>query len=312
MTPAIAIFAFNRPDSLRRLLDSLSACPEFAGAVVTIFIDGPRHEAEAALVARTREVAETATPTALRIVASPENRGLKRSIYSGVSDVCARSGHAIVLEDDLVVSPAALTYFIEGLSRYADEPRVWSICGYTYESQKLTDSNRALFLPFAHPWGWATWSRAWAQFDIDSPSVSAEMLASRSFRSRFDVNGLSAASDLLDLARIGLIDSWFVRWYEKIFRAGGLSLFPTRRYVTNLGVGSGGTHASGLNPYRYMLGTEPPGNCDLPEWPSDVGIDFVGLDAMVTSRDARVQILLAKLGKLKRLFKHAVQGAPKQ
>ncbi|QYC09816.1 glycosyltransferase [Brevundimonas nasdae] len=308
MKPALAIFAFNRPASLARLLDSLSACPEFAEADVTVFVDAPRSVAESEAVTETLRVAHQAATANWRIVAAPENRGLRRSIYAGVSDVCARHGHAIVLEDDLVLAPSALTYFLKGLARYADEPRVWSICGYTYQHPQLMLQNRSICIPFAHPWGWATWKRAWDRFEFDQPTVPAATLRSRSFRHFFDVDGLSSASDLLDLAQKGLVDSWFIRWHQKIFSEGGVSVFPTRRYVTNIGVGKGGTHASALNPYKLLLGTDVPTNAEVGDWPATVEIDFAALDLMRQSWDARVQVVLARLGMVKRLVKLKRRG----
>lgn len=309
MKPALAIFAFTRPASLSRLLDSLSACPEFGSAAVNIFIDGPRSAAEAETVAQTIAVARQAARADWRIVVAETNRGLRRSIHAGVSDVCERFGHAIVLEDDLILSPAALTYFSEALVRYADDARVWSICGYTYKHPDLTRDNRAFFLPFAHPWGWATWQRAWRQFEFEQPSLPAETLNSASFRRFFDVNGLSNASDLLDLAQQGLVDSWFIRWHQKIFSQGGVSLFPSRPYVVNAGVGKGGTHASRLNPYKLLLGTQVPDNDTVGRWPDRVEIDFPALDLMRRGRDATVQRVLARLGHIKRLLKRWKSGS---
>lgn len=311
MNAALAIFAFNRPASLARLLENLSDCPEFAEAMVTIFIDGPRSSGEAKVVAETLRVAREAATPNWRIVAAEENRGLRLSIFDGVSDVCARYGHAIVLEDDLVLAPAALTYFLEGLARYAEEPRVWSICGYTYQHPKLTLENRAFSLPFAHPWGWATWKRAWDDFEFDQPAIPEAALRARSFRRFFDVDGLSGASDLLGLAQKGMVDSWFIRWHQKIFSEGGVSIFPSRRYVTNVGVGKGGTHASALNPYKLLLGTDRPTNSTVGQWPNVVEVDFVALDLMRQSWDARVQIALAKLGMVKRLMKRVFRRQSK-
>ncbi|MFN7127456.1 MAG: hypothetical protein ACK4OJ_00185 [Brevundimonas sp.] len=308
MKAALAIFAFNRPASLSRLLDSLSACPEFTQADVTIFVDGPRSPAEAEIVAETLRIAREAATPNWRIVAAEANRGLRRSIFAGVSDVCARHGHAIVLEDDLVLAPTALTYFLDGIARYVDEPRVWSICGYSYQHPELMRQNRSFFVPFAHPWGWATWKRAWDLFDFDQPVIPEATLRSRSFRRFFDINGLSSASELLDLAQRGLVDSWFIRWHQKIFADGGVSIFPTRRYVTNIGVGKGGTHASALNPYKLLLGTSLPTNPSVGDWPPAVEIDFAAIDFMCRSRDARVQVFLARLGMIKRLIKQTLRG----
>ncbi|MGR4862530.1 hypothetical protein [Caulobacter sp. LARHSG274] len=305
MTPAIAIFAYNRPESLRRLLGSLERCSGFSDARVTIFIDGPRAERDVAAVSQTKAVAESVARDHWEIRASTANKGLRRSIYDGVSDVCSRHGHATILEDDLVLSTGALNYFGEALRRYRDEDRVRSVCGYTYEHPKLGQDNRAFFLPFAHPWGWATWDRAWAQYAYDQPTLPEELIGSDSFRRFFNVNGLMDAADLLDLGQRGKVDSWFIRWHQSIFFSGGLSLFPSRRYVANMGVGRGGTHASRLNPYRLLLGAEPPENDQQPAWPARIEPDFLAMDLMRDSRDARAQRLIAKLGRYKRLMKRS-------
>lgn len=308
MKPAIAIFAFNRPASLARLLRSLSACPEFPDAAVTVFIDGPRSPVEAEVVAETVRIAREAATADWRIVAAETNKGLRRSIHDGVSDVCARHGHAIVLEDDLVVAPAALTYFIEGLRRYEHEPRVWSICGYSYADRRLSQENRAIFLPFAHPWGWATWRRAWEQNPYEPVPVTKDVLSSPSFRQAFDLNGLWPATATLDFAQRGLLNSWYMRWRLTIFREGGLSLFPTRKYVDNLGVGVGGTHASRWNPHGFLVRPSQPTNPHAPLWPSEVAVDYEAIDRMKWSRAAVAERWIARLGRIKRRLLRVMGG----
>ena len=303
MKPAIAIFAFNRPASLERLLHSLAACPEFPDAQVTVFIDGPRSPSEAAVVSETIRIAQEAATPNWRIVSAETNRGLRRSIHSGVTEVCALYGHAIVLEDDLVVAPAALTYFLEGLQRYEHERRIWSICGYSYADLELAKENRAVFLPFAHPWGWATWQRAWEQNPYDPSPVSADLIRSPSFKQAFDLNGLWPATATLDFAQRGLVNSWYMRWRLTIFRAGGLSAFPTRKLVDNLGVGAGGTHASRWNPYGWLVQPSQPKTTEAPHWPAEVEVDYIAMDGMKWSRAAVSERLIARLGRIKRVMR---------
>lgn len=299
---AIAIFAFNRPESLERIIFSLYECPEIDGTSVNIFIDGPRNELEREQVAQTAKVASASRFRNVRIVQSSSNKGLRRSIYDGVSQICEEFGRVIVLEDDLVLSPYALEYFIGGLDRFEKNDRVWSICGYTYEHPRLSKTNRAFFLPFAHPWGWATWARAWRRFEFDQPLVSSQVLGTAEFRRFFDVGGLSRATDLLDLAQRGKVDSWFIRWHWKIFREGGVSLFPSRRFVVNRGVSEGGTHAGTLNPYRLLAGSPDPSG-EMPiSWPDEITPDFEALSLMRRSRDASVQRFIAWAGRIKRLY----------
>jgi hypothetical protein len=302
VTLAVAIFAFNRPESLRRLLTCFGRNPRATAAEVFVFIDGPRDGRDIEAVEQTAQVAEEFAGSRWRIVRSPVNKGLKRSVFEGVTEVCSAFGHAVVLEDDLVLSNSAIDYFSAALERYSDEERVWSICGYTYESPRLTSEHRTFFLPFAHPWGWATWQRAWSKFQFDPVALDDELLGSPTFRSWFDAGGLWRATDLLDLAQRGLVNSWFIRWHQAMFLGGGLSLFPSRRYVNNLGVGRGGTHASALSPYNLLLRPSVPTVEGVAAFPDSVQPDFLALDQMVQSREARAERLVAKLGRAKRLI----------
>lgn len=296
----LAIFAYNRPESLKRLLGSLQACDGFDEAQVTIFIDGPRSPADQDAVAATRQVAESLARPDWVIKADTANKGLRRSISLGVTDVCNRFGRAIVLEDDLVLSPVGLRYFQAGLDRYENDPRVWSICGYMYESPELATRDANFFLPMGHPWGWATWQRAWTQFDaMEDPSAPIQ---SKSFRTQFDVFGLRDFTDMLEMAMAKKIDSWFIRWNYKIFQQGGLSLFPPKSLVANHGL-DGGTHGSALNPYK-LLGPKPsPLPIKSAAMPEEIAADFVAIDEIRRSWDARLQKAISNAGRIKRALK---------
>ena len=302
----LAIFAYNRPESLKRLLGSLRDCDGFNEAQVTIFIDGPRSPADQDAVAATRQVAESLVQPHWVIKADTVNKGLRRSISQGVTDVCDRFGRAIVLEDDLVLSPVALRYFQAGLDRYENDPRVWSVCGYMYESPGLARRNANFFLPMGHPWGWATWQRAWTQFDAMTNPIAP--VGSPTFRKHFDVFGLRDFSNMLAMAIDGKIDSWFIRWHYRIFQSGGVSLFPPVSHVHNGGL-TNGTHGSKLNPYE-MLGPKP---SPLPKavagMPEVASVDYAAIDTITASWDARLQKGISAAGRMKRRMRAAKRAS---
>lgn len=295
----ILIFGFNRPDKLSQLLGSLQGCPEFGQSQVRVFIDGPRSATEAERVAQTRAVAEACDHPHLEIRARETNAGLKASIMAGVTETLEQHDSAIILEDDLVLSPHALRYFNQGLQRFAGDDRVWSISGYMYDVPALQARDAAFFVPFPHPWGWATWARPWQQFVQATPDRS--QLSSDSFRQWFDVLGLRDFSSILDLDQAGLVNSWYVNWYLEMFLNGGLTLAPPVSMVRNGGL-TEGTHASGFSPYR-LLRTCPPIATEPPALPDRARVDFHALDAIRSSRDARVQKGVSQLGRVKRRLK---------
>lgn len=292
----IAVFAYNRLDRLRALLSSLQRCPGFAESAVTIFVDGPRPGDEAAVAAVQDYVLGLGLPNVTYSI-QQTNRGLRESVFSGVSEVISRHGKVIVLEDDLVLSPVALQYFNEALTYYSENPRVWSIAGYIYDAPALRDRSRALSLPFAHPWGWATWSRAWNEFVLDDRPNPAT-LASKSFELAFDMGGLYPFTAQLKSSISGRVNSWYIHWYYTVFKHGGVSIFPPRRLVDNFGL-RGGAHGSRLNPHEALV-RRPPLLHTVPEFCDPNSVSFEALDHLRRSRELRVQRFIAAAGSTKR------------
>lgn len=236
----IAVFAFKRPAHTRRLLASLRANPEADRAEVHVFCDGPRGEAEAEAVEATRAAVRSAGLARLSLVERPRNVGLAANVMDGVGRLCDQHGRVVVLEDDLVVSPAFLAYANAALDRYAGDDRVMHISGYQYAVEAGRPGD-AVFLPFISSWGWATWARAWRHFDPQA-AAAGRVLGDPALRRRFDIGGTYGFSSMLELQRAGRLDSWAIRWYLSVFARDGLALFPAVSLVENGGVGAGATH----------------------------------------------------------------------
>lgn len=298
----VAIFAFNRVDHLRGTFECLTQCHGFAESPITIFIDGPRHAGDEADVQAVRDYVKSLPFENVSSVIREKNMGLRKSIFEGVTALTETYGRAIVLEDDFLLSPVILDYFNDALAKYADDTRVWNVVGYMYDVPEFEKRDTALVLPYTHPWGWATWHRAWRQFTLDEP-VQEDNIRSRSFRFRFNLSGVANYVAMLQMAMTGKVNSWYVQWYYRMTLSGGLSIFPPRSYVVNRGIGDvRATHGSKLNPYRFLtrpttFSTEP---ISLPD---KLEINFADVDAIANCRDARAQRLVIALGRIKRLFK---------
>jgi hypothetical protein len=117
-----------------------------------------------------------------------------------------------------------------------------------FDVPSLADSQEALFLPMTTSWGWATWKRAWDQFD---PSASGwrERLVGADAR-RFDLGGRYDYRRMLERQMNGRVDSWAIRWYYSVFAKGGLVLYPPRTLVVNGGFDGTGTHSRLSLPVR--------------------------------------------------------------
>ena len=240
----IALFAYRRPAHLRRALDSLARNPLARGSPLVIFCDGAKTPDAAADVAGVRRIARSATGfLSLKVIERDENLGLMASVIDGVGKLTRDHGRAIVVEDDLVVAPRFLEFMNLALERYASESRVMQISGYMYPCA-LESAAGSGFLPSISCWGWATWDRAWRQYDASLAAweaVRGDPLALRAF----DMDGAYDYSGMVERTRSGDLQSWGVVWYLSVFSRQGLVLYPRKSLVSNTGFDGSGTHAEG-------------------------------------------------------------------
>ncbi len=168
MNPAIVVVAYNRPESLARLLASIGRAEVAAGAPLVISIDGggARHEA----------VAQTAVDFVWpagekRVIRHERNLGLIGNVFFS-GDLAAEYGRIILLEDDLAVSRAFYRYAQAALDFYADEARVAGISlnalwfnGFTQRPFiPIHDGGDGFFMQVAWYQGQAYTAAQWASF----------------------------------------------------------------------------------------------------------------------------------------------------
>jgi GNT-I family len=240
----IAVFAYRRPDHLRRALQTLAACPEFADSEIHVFVDGPRGAEDFEAVTETRALARAVLASRAAYRFSETNRGLAPSVIGGVTELVERYGRVVVVEDDLEVAPDFLAYMNAALDRYADDEPVMQVSGHMYDVPALAGRSDAVMLPFTTTWGWATWARAWRHFD--AAAIGWEVLArDAELRRAFNLDGTYDYASMLEKQMAGRSSSWGIRWYWSVFRRAGLVVYPPVTRVRNTGFDGSGTHRRG-------------------------------------------------------------------
>ena len=123
MKPAIVVVAYNRPASLRRLLDSLAGQHGAVDVPLVISIDaGGDQFAQVQAVAAQFDWAFG--PKQVMVRERPY--GLINHVFA-CGDLAEQFGSIILLEDDLVVSPMAYRYVADALDFYGDDPQIAGI-----------------------------------------------------------------------------------------------------------------------------------------------------------------------------------------
>ena len=240
-TPII-IFAFNRLDFLKNCIESLKENAEAKETDLYVYVDGsrPQKDGEERLVKSVQDYIKDITGfKSLHYKFAKSNKGLAPSVIAGVTEVINQYGRAIVVEDDLFVSQNFLAFMNEGLNKYENNDKVFSICGYTNKVKRPDDYlYDAYFCTRSSSWGWATWKDRWGSVDWDLKDWSLHKKNAR----KFNKWGGSDCWKMLNDWREGRNSSWAIRFCYAQFIQEGLSLFPLISKVGNEGFDGRGTH----------------------------------------------------------------------
>ncbi|MFN0253012.1 MAG: glycosyltransferase family A protein [Kofleriaceae bacterium] len=265
----IGLFAYNRADYIERALRALAKCPELAQSKLVIYCDGPKSEAGRAKTDAARKAARAHAPAYAIFVEREQNLGLRRSMRTGVTELCNQHGRAIILEDDLEVSPTFLRFMNDALDHYADAPNVYQVSGYMFPMD-IRGPTDAMLLPVTSAWGWAVWKRSWDNLDSGA-RLYDRLVADRALRHRFDLDGGYPYFDMLEKQQRGEVDSWAIGWYADMFANDALVLYPRESQVANRGHDGSGTHGETRSPFESdaherIVQTFPPPVRDDAAW----------------------------------------------
>lgn len=166
--PAIVAVGYNRPKSLKRLLDSIEAA-KYPSDDIHLIISIDRSDNQADVVG----VAEEAqwTHGKKTVHAFRERQGLRKHILQ-CGDLSREYGAVIILEDDLLVSPSYYYFAFRAMNQYYDDE---NICGIALYRHSWNGYARLPFLPaqneydafcgqFSITWGQCWSDRQWASF----------------------------------------------------------------------------------------------------------------------------------------------------
>jgi hypothetical protein len=211
----------------------------------------------------------------------------------------AEVGEGIILEDDCLPDLSFFPFCAEMLERYRNVSNVMQISGFNLISDSYPMESDYILSNLGWQWGWATWQRAWNQFDYKMSSWP-----------RFKTLGLhkyfpfnSDRSKIFDDTFAGKIDTWDYQWAYAVASHSGLSVVPRLNLVRNIGFGCG-THSTTIQgTERYNI---PSCSLHFPLRHFDFLFPDVRYDLMLLST-ANSRTLFQKiwliLSSLRRVFK---------
>ena len=186
----IVLFVYNRPWHAEQTLNALMKNELADQSVLYIFADGPKDNATEDQLNKIKEVRQVIRSKRwckeIHIIESDKNKGLANSVIDGVTKIVNKYGKIIVLEDDLVTAKGFLHFMNNALDKYEEEEKVMEVSGFNFPL-KIAHKNSAHFLLFASSWGWATWKRAWVQFDAQASGYE-QLKVDKVLENKFNLN----------------------------------------------------------------------------------------------------------------------------
>lgn len=283
MISPILFLVFNRPDTTRRVFEAIRAAKP---SRLYVAADGPRQgrpeeEQRCALVRRI--ATEVEWPCEVRTLFQDDNLGCREGPYAGIDWFFRHEEAGIILEDDVLPVCSFFEYCDELLSHYKNDDRVGMVSGSNFVARPNDRPDGYLFSRYTHIWGWATWRRAWQNYDLamdewprwrDEGGLKRMPGSNRRFESYWH--------DIFESVYSGKMTScWDYQWLFACWRVGALTILPQVNQTENLGFGTQATHTTTLAP-AFVVNSKPQ-PLNFPLRHPDTMLQDLQLDAQIDS-----------------------------
>jgi len=230
------VFAFNRPDKLRRILAGLKG--QNIDQLI-VFVDGPRNQQDVEAVEKCKFLATGIEWAEKNLYFHDQNFGLT-GLIDNINVVMSAFNAAVFLEDDCLPMPGFYSFMCQALAYYKSEEKVFSIGGYQpippsfFKNYPFSVVSTARFMC----WGWATWKDRWQKV---APYVIRYEQMFENLSHVTDIAGEDIPVMAQSLVQ-GKLESWAVRVSLATLWLKMVHLLPARGLVRNIGIDTSGAH----------------------------------------------------------------------
>ncbi|MDP2217461.1 MAG: hypothetical protein Q8J68_09260 [Methanolobus sp.] len=248
----VAFIIFNRPETTERIFAEIAkAKPK----KLMVIADGPRanrpEEAEKCRAARAI-INKVDWNCEVLTNYSEVNLGCKRRISSGLDWVFDTVEEAIILEDDCLPDPTFFRFCEELLEKYRDDERIAMISGDNFQFGRKRTEYSYYFSRYPHIWGWASWRRAWKNYDVEM-KLWPEIQDGRWLKDLLgDTKSVWYWQYTFDKAYTGEIDTWDYQWVFACWIQSALTVIPNVNLISNIGFCSGAVHTKVKDKYSEI------------------------------------------------------------
>ena len=260
MKKPVLVITFNRPDFTQRVL---AAVRQYHPERLFVFQDGARtsHPSDTEACEQVRKVIETAVdwPCELSTYYSEKNLGCGPGPAAALDWFFQQNENGIILEDDAIPHPDFFEYAATLLDKYADDPQVRAIGSMNVDRHPWGNGSYYFSMMNRNLCAWASWRRAWDDFDIRLLSTSVYKLR-KSLRA-YGCGVLEReywCDRLREVHKDGVGgSSWDMQFLMSIWLNQGKGIVPNVNLASNVGTTDNATHAMGKGNIIDNVPTSP-------------------------------------------------------
>lgn len=237
------MLVFNRPEETQRVFDAVKLAKP---SRLYIAADGARaHKPEdKQLSLRTREIFKQVDwPCEVKTLFRDQNMGCGPAVSVAISWFFEHEEMGIILEDDCLPSVEFFGFCREMLIHYQNDERVMQVCGSNFQRGIKRGEASYYFSMFSFIWGWATWRRAWKNYDFELNNIKTDAELNLDFYT--SNKGLKRYwKQIFLFSKRKAFNTWDYQWSLTILKCKGLCAVSNYNLVTNIGNTDNSTHSS--------------------------------------------------------------------
>jgi acetyltransferase-like isoleucine patch superfamily enzyme len=244
MNTPVLFLVFNRPDTTQQVFEAIRKAKP---TKLFVAADGSRldKEGENEKCEAVRKIAtQIDWDCELTTLFRERNLGCGKAVSEAISWFFEHVEEGIILEDDCLPNQSFFKYCEDLLEKYKHDERIMHISGNSFISPKKCNDSY-YFSKFPFIWGWATWRRAWHQYDYsyhNLGNIQRNKIISQNFNNPKIAKYWQNTFE--NHLKTNLDMTWDYQWFFSLWKKDGIVILPKVNLVSNIGFGKEGTHTN--------------------------------------------------------------------
>lgn len=237
-TPVLLLI-FNRLETTKLVFEAIR---QRQPAFLYIAADGPRTnkegEKEITDFIRNYVIKNIDWDCEVKTLFRQENLGCGRAVSEAISWFFENVEQGIILEDDCLPDPSFFPFCEELLHYYKKDNEIFHISGNNFQDNGAAYKYSYYYSKYPNSWGWASWRRAWKDFDFKLNHVDYKRkLQHINF---FDKERKWFFDSIDDIRNGDYLHTWDFQWL--LCNLNKKAIIPSKNLVKNIGFGKDATH----------------------------------------------------------------------